>query len=108
MTLLNVLAMTVAEIFGNANLKHFTGNAGRPGHLVGGCVGYACVMYFLIQSYATTSMLVTTFLWEGMIAVLGSAYALFVLGERFTSGIQYAGVALMVLAMWMIHQGNRK
>lgn len=108
MALANVLAMTVAEIFGNANLKHFAGDAGHHGHLVGGCVGYACVMYFLIQSFATTSMLVTTFLWEGMIAVLGSAYALFILGERFTSGIQYAGVALMILAMWMIHHGNRK
>jgi hypothetical protein len=50
-------------------------------------------------------MLVTTFLWEGMIAVLGSAYALLVLGERFTSWIQYLGVALMVLAMYMIHKG---
>lgn len=108
MALFNVLAMTLAEIFGNANLKHFAGGSGHHGHLLGGCVGYACVMYFLIQSFATTSMLVTTFLWEGMIAVLGSAYALFVLGERFTSWIQYVGVGLMVLAMYMIHWGDGK
>ena len=107
MTLLNVLAMTVAEIFGNANFKHFVGDTGHHGHLVGGFVGYMGVMYFLIQSFTSASMLMTTFLWEGMITVLGSSYAVFVLGENFDHWIQWAGVALMGVAMWMVHSGHK-
>lgn len=108
MTLINVLAMTLAEIFGNANFKHFAGGAGHHGHLLGGFVGYLGVMYFLIQSFSSTSMLVTTFMWEGMITVLGSAYAVLFLGERFTSWIQYLGAFLAVLSVWMIHCGDHK
>jgi multidrug transporter EmrE-like cation transporter len=108
MTLLNVLAMSLAEIFGNANFKNFVGSDGHHGHLVGGFVGYLGVMYFLIQSFASTSMLVTTFMWEGMITVLGSAYAFIVLGERFTSWIQYVGVVLAILSVWMVHCGDCK
>jgi multidrug transporter EmrE-like cation transporter len=108
MTLLNVLAMSLAEIFGNANFKNFTGSGGHHGHLVGGFVGYLGVMYFLIQSFASTSMLVTTFMWEGMITVLGSAYAFIILGERFTSWIQYVGVVLAIISVWMVHCGDCK
>lgn len=108
MTLLNVLFMSLAEIFGNANFKHFAGASGHHGHLLGGFVGYLGVMYFLVKSFASTSMLVTTFMWEGMITVLGSAYALFVLGERFTSWVQYAGVALAMLSVYMVHCGDCK
>ena len=99
--------MTIAEIIGNANLKNFTTESGHHGHLVGGCIGYMGVMYFLIKSFASTSMLMTTFLWEGMITVLGSAYAIIVLGENFDHWVQWAGVALMGVAMWMVHSGGK-
>jgi multidrug transporter EmrE-like cation transporter len=108
MTLLNVLAMTLAEIFGNANFKNFAGAGGHHGHLAGGLIGYLGVMFFLVKSFASTSMLVTTFMWEGMITVLGSAYAFLILGERFTSWIQYLGAALAVLSVWMVHCGDCK
>lgn len=106
MTLLNVLLMTVSEIFGNANFKHFTGDAGHHGHLVGGFVGYIGVMYFLIKSFSSASMLWVGAMWEGMITLLGSAYAFFVLGERFDSWVQYAGLVLGIVAMWMVHTGG--
>jgi multidrug transporter EmrE-like cation transporter len=47
-------------------------------------------------------------MWEGMITVLGSAYAFIVLGERFTSWIQYVGVVLAILSVWMVHCGDCK
>lgn len=107
MTLINVLAMTIAEIIGNANFKNFASGNGHHGHLLGGFIGYIGVMYFLIQSFASTSMLMTTFLWEGMITVLGSAYAIFFLGENFESWIQWAGVGLTFVAMWLVHSGHK-
>ena len=46
-------------------------------------------------------------MWEGMITLLGSAYAFFILGERFNSWIQYAGLGLGILAMYMVHCGEK-
>ena len=106
MTLLNVLAMTLAEIFGNANFKHFAGGTGHNGHLVGGFVGYLGVMFFLIKSFSSASMLWVGAMWEGMITLLGSAYAFFILGERFNSWVQYAGLGLGILAMYLVHCGG--
>jgi multidrug transporter EmrE-like cation transporter len=45
-------------------------------------------------------------MWEGMITVIGSLVAFFVLGERFTSPVQYAGLGLGLLAMLMVHYGG--
>ena len=106
MALVNVFAMTVAEIFGNANFKNFAGAGGHNGHVVGGVVGYVGVMYFLVKSFSGASMLWVGAMWEGMITLLGSAYAFFILGERFDSWIQYAGLALGLVAMWMVHTGG--
>lgn len=107
MTLLNVLAMTLAEIFGNANLKHYASGGGHHGHIAAGLVGYLGVTYFLIRSFSSASMLWVGAMWEGMITLLGSAYAFFILGERFSSWIQYAGLGLGVLAMYMVHCGDK-
>lgn len=106
MTLANVLLMTVSEIFGNANFKHYAGGTGHQGHLAGGFVGYVGVMYFLIKSFSGASMLWVGAMWEGMITILGSAYAFFILGERFDSWIQYAGLLLGLVAMCMVHVGG--
>jgi multidrug transporter EmrE-like cation transporter len=97
--------MSLAEIFGNVNFKMFAeSNSGR--HLIGGVFGYIAVMYFLVQSFMSANMLWVGAMWEGMITVIGSLVAYFVLGERFTSPVQYVGLALGLLAMLMVHYGG--
>jgi hypothetical protein len=41
-----------------------------------------------------------------MITVIGSAVAIFFLGERFNSPIQYWGIVLGLVAMLMVHSGG--
>jgi len=106
MSLAAVFAMSLAEIFGNVNFKMFAeSNHGR--HLIGGVFGYIAVMYFLVQSFMSANMLWVGAMWEGMITVIGSLVAYFVLGERFSHPMQYAGLALGLLAMLMVHYGGK-
>jgi multidrug transporter EmrE-like cation transporter len=108
MALAPIFAMTVAETFSNVNLKKFaqSGNSDRPA-LAQGIVGYMVVMYFLIKSLSASSMLYVGAMWEGMVTVIGSLVAYFILGERFAHWSQYLGLVLAVLAMVLVHRGGR-
>ena len=105
MSLAAVFAMSLAEIFGNVNFKLFA-ESSQGRHLIGGIFGYIAVLYFLVQSFMSANMLWVGAMWEGMITVIGSLVAFFVLGERFTSPVQYAGLGLGLLAMLMVHYGG--
>ena len=99
--------MTCAETFGNVNLKRFaeSGNISH-GHLAQGILGYIIVLYFLIKSLGASSMLYVGAVWEGMITIIGSLVAYFVLGERFNHWVQYVGIVLAVLAIYLVHWGG--
>jgi len=96
--------MTVSEIWGNANFKLFTMN-GRHHHLYAGILGYVAVLFFLIKSLSTGSLLWVSAMWEGMIVVLGSLVAVFILGENFESPLQWVGVGLGIVSMFLVHFG---
>lgn len=102
-----IFAMTCAETFGNVNFKRFaeSGNSSHR-HLAQGLAGYGCVMYFLVKSLSSSSMLYVGAMWEGMITIVGSLVAYFVLGERFNHWVQYLGLILAVLAIYLIHWGG--
>jgi multidrug transporter EmrE-like cation transporter len=107
MSLVHVLAMSLAEIFGNFHLKTYAvGNKSK--NLICGVMGYCGVLYFLIRSFALGgSLLWVSAMWEGMITVLGAGVAYFVLGERFKHPVQYIGLLLGVIAMLMVHFGDK-
>lgn len=91
MTILNVLLMTVAELFGNAHLKWFADN-GSPHHLVLGVVAWMAVLFFLIKCLTGKSMMWTCIMWEAMVVLGGAITAYFIFGEKFTHWIQWLGV----------------
>ena len=107
MTLFNVVLMTLAEIYGNYNLQNFA-SSNRPKHLMLGLAAYLGVIYFLIKSFGHGNMLWVTTMWEGMIIVLGSAFAFFYLGERFHHPIQYMGILLGIIAMLCVNYESFK
>ena len=106
MSLVHVLAMSIAEIFGNFHLKTFAANNSHH-NLFCGIAGYCGVLYFLVRSFALGgSLLWVSAMWEGMITVLGAGFAIFVLGERFSHPIQYFGIFLAIVAMILVHLGD--
>jgi multidrug transporter EmrE-like cation transporter len=93
MTVLNVLLMTLSELFGNTHLKWFSENKDRW-HLTMGLLAYMSVIFFLIRSFSSKSMMWTCVMWEAMIVIGGAIVAYFVFGEKFTHWIQGVGILL--------------
>jgi multidrug transporter EmrE-like cation transporter len=106
MSLAHVLAMSVAETFGNVHLKNFAASNNHH-NLFCGIAGYCGVLYFLVRSFALGgSLLWVATMLEAGITLMGTLFAFFVLGERFKHPIQYIGVLFCVLAILMIHHGH--
>jgi multidrug transporter EmrE-like cation transporter len=91
MTILNVLLMTLAELFGNAHLKWYAEN-GKHHHLGFGVAAWLVVLLFLVQTLKGQSMMWTCIMWEAMIVLGGAITAYFIFGEKFTHWIQWLGV----------------
>ena len=105
MTILNVCLMSCAEIFANMHLQKFASNKVLR-NLVLGILGYIGVLFFLVRSFGHGNMLWVTTMWEGMIIVMSASFAYFYLGERFSSKIQYLGLALGFAAMCCVQYGE--
>lgn len=91
MTLLYVLTMTIAELFGNAHLKWFAEN-GKGHHLGLGVFAWLAVLFLLVKALSQKSMMWTCVMWEAMVVIGGAITAYFIFGEKFTHWIQWLGV----------------
>ena len=98
--------MSVAEIFGNRSIQNYS-TSNKTRDLVLGLLGYLVVIYFLCKSFNHGNMMWVSTMWQGMIIVLGSAFAYFYIGERFTHPLQYVGILLGLLAMVCVSYGGR-
>ena len=107
MTILNILCMSIAEIFGNRSIQNYS-QSRKMRDLILGLLGYIVVIYFLYKSFGQGNMMWVSTMWQGMIIVLGSAFAYFYIGERFTHPLQYVGVLLGLLAMFCVSYGDSK
>ena len=106
MTLLNIVCMSVAEIFGNRSIQNYA-QTKKVRDLFLGLLGYLVVVYFLYRSFGEQNMMWVSAMWQGMIIVLGSAFAYFYIGERFTHPMQYIGVLLGLAAMFCVSYGSK-
>jgi multidrug transporter EmrE-like cation transporter len=97
MTILNVLLMTVAELFGNAHLKWYAEN-GKNHHVALGVIAWLVVLIFLVKTLKSQSMMWTCIMWEAAIVVGGAITAYFVFGEKFTHWVQWLGVLFALAA----------
>jgi multidrug transporter EmrE-like cation transporter len=105
MSFIYVLAMTAAELIGNAHLKWFA-DEGKHHNLMFGVMAWMAVLFFLIKTLSSSSMMWTCIMWEAMITILGSLVAYFYLNERFDHWVQYFGIVLALVAMALVHYGG--
>ena len=98
MSFLLVLAMTAAELFGNAHLKWYAEN-GRGHHLGLGFFAWLLVLLLLIQTFMKgKSLMWTCIMWEALIVLGGALTAYLVFGEKFTHWFQWLGGLFAVAA----------
>jgi len=102
MSLKTIALLSLAEIVGDFGFKGFA-RTGTTGALAQGSLGYVAVAYFLIQALKTGNVLYVNGMWDGISAILESVAAYLILGERLQGPIQYAGLAVIIMGILMLH-----
>ena len=102
MSLLTVSAISLAEIVGDFGYKAYARTGSGTG-FAQGTIGYVAVIYFLIQSLKKGNVLYVNGMWDGVSAVLESAAAYFLLGERLKRPIEYFGLIVIIAGIFMLH-----
>lgn len=102
MSLADVGALSLAEVVGDFGFKSFARGGGQAA-FAQGTMGYIGVIYFLIRSLRVGNVLYVNGMWDGVSAVLESAVAYLVFGERLTNPIQYVGLLVVIAGIFMLH-----
>ena len=97
--------MSLAEIVGDFGFK----NVARVGSIQGwlaGIGGYVGVIYYLIRSLRIGNVTYVNGMWDGVSAILETAVAFFIFGERLNSPLQYVGLALIIGGIFILKGGG--
>jgi len=94
-------ALTLVEIVGDYGLKEYANGGGWP-YLATGVVGYIGVVVALIVNLQGSSILLVNNAWDGMSTLMESLFAYFILGERFEHWMQYVGLAMIIVGLFLL------
>lgn len=97
----SIFFLSVVEIYGDFALR-FYAQTNNITYLFHGIAGYAGVVFFLIQSLRSANVLYVNGMWDGMSGILESAAAYVVLGDRLEKPIQYVGLVLTVVGIFLL------
>ena len=102
----NLLLLCLVEVYGDFKFKAYARSDidGVP-LFIQGCVGYAGVIYFLIRMLRLKDVIWVNAMWDGSSALIETLFAYFMYGERLNHSVNYAGLALIVLGLFMLRNG---
>lgn len=101
MNLQTIGLLSISEIFGDFALKKYANNGGID--LLGyGIIGYAGVIFFLVQSLKGSSVMMVNAAWDGVSALIETIAAYFILGERLADPNQYIGIGLIIFGLFFL------
>ena len=101
MSIPQIFALSVIEIIGDFSLKSYA-NDGDMKMLGLGILGYIGVVIMLIINLQGSSILLVNGAWDGMSTIIESVAAYVVLGERFDNYMQYVGLVIIVLGLYLL------
>ena len=101
MSLVEIIGLSLVEIIGDFALKQYS-NGGTIFHLGVGIIGYIGVVIMLIISLHGTTVLLVNAAWDGVSALIESAAAIIILGERFNHYSQYVGVIFIIFGLYLL------
>jgi multidrug transporter EmrE-like cation transporter len=102
MTTLDVALLSISEVLGDFGFRAFA-QKGNPLSFFQGGVGYAGIIYFLIRSFRIGNVTYVNGMWDGVSAVIETAAAYFILGERLNTPLQYLGLVAIIAGIFMLH-----
>lgn len=101
MSVAQITGLSLVEIIGDFGFKEFANKGGIIPFLIGS-VGYVGVVIMLIVSLQGSSILMVNGAWDGISTIVESLAAFVFLGERFDSGLQYLGLLLIILGLFLL------
>ena len=104
----NLLLLCLVEVYGDFKFKAYarsTNDADGVPLFIQGCAGYAGVIYFLIRMLRFKDVIWVNAMWDGGSALIETLFAYFMFGERLKQPVNYAGLALIVLGLFMLRNG---
>jgi multidrug transporter EmrE-like cation transporter len=102
MATLDIALLSIAEVVGDFGYKSFA-RTGSSAAFAQGSAGYIAVIYYLIKSLRVGNVLYVNGMWDGVSALIESVAAYFILGERLTRPIEYAGLAFIIMGVFLLH-----
>jgi multidrug transporter EmrE-like cation transporter len=104
----NLLLLCLVEVYGDFKFKAYARSSddaiGVP-LFIQGCAGYAGVIYFLIRMLRLKDVIWVNAMWDGGSALIETLFAYFMYGERLKQPVNYAGLALILLGLFMLRNG---
>ena len=97
-----LVVLSVAEIIGDFSLERYA-NFGGLRFFAIGAIGYAAVVYLLIQALRGSNILYINNMWDGISSIIETLAAFFILGQRFKHPRQYIGVLFIVFGLFILH-----
>jgi multidrug transporter EmrE-like cation transporter len=101
MSVAQITALSVIEIFANYGVKQFA-NFGGIQYLGMGIAGYIGVITMLMISLQGSTLLMVNVAWDGINGLLTSLFAFFVLGERLNHWSQYIGLLMITIGIYIL------
>ena len=105
MSLTDVTWMSLTEIIGDFGFKGVARQGGALNWATG-LGGYVGVIFYLIRSLRTGNVTYVNGMWDGVSAILETAAAYFLFGERLNSVSQYAGLGLIIAGLFILKSGG--
>jgi multidrug transporter EmrE-like cation transporter len=101
MSLPQIFALSIIEIFGDFSLKSYANDGGIE--MLGlGVLGYMGVVAMLVVSLQDSSILLVNGAWDGISTIVESIAAYVILGERFDNYMQYVGLVVILLGLYLL------
>jgi len=101
MSIPQLFALTCLEVVGDFGLKEYANDKGSL-YLGAGITGYVGVVIMLIISLQDSTILLVNNGWDGMSSIFESILAYVILGERFDNYMQYVGILLIMVGMYLL------
>jgi multidrug transporter EmrE-like cation transporter len=105
MSLLDITLMSLSEIIGDFGFKNVA-RVGGVGNWAAGLTGYAGIIFYLIRSLRVGNVTYVNGMWDGISAILETAVAFFIFGERLNSVSQYLGLGLIIAGLFILKSGG--
>lgn len=102
---LAIVAVSLIEYVGDSNFKAYA-RQGRWSNLMMGLTVYAAMVFVLIQILRKTNVMYMNGMWDGVSAVIETLLAFFLLHETLSNGVQWAGLAMVILGIFGLSYGT--